>query len=99
LQLKRSDRNKRKAVTHIRGLELFGLDLKKVAKKLAGKYACGASVVKDVNGKELVDVQGDFVDDLLEYLPKEFPEVLHTQLVKVVANILSCRLMPSKLTC
>jgi density-regulated protein DRP1 len=62
-------------VTHIRNLELFGLDLKKVAKRLAGKYACGASVVKDNNGKELVDVQGDFVDDLLDFLPKEYPEV------------------------
>lgn len=75
MQIKRTDRNKRKAVTHIRGLELFGLDLRRVAKRLAGKYACGASVVKDNAGQELVDVQGDFVDDLLDFLPKEYPEV------------------------
>ena len=62
-------------MTHIRGFELFGLDLKKVAKKLAGKYACGSSVVKDNNGFDEIDVQGDFVDDLVIYIPKEFPEV------------------------
>lgn len=62
-------------MTHIRGFELFGLDLKKVAKRLAGKYACGCSVVKDNNGKEEIDLQGDFIDDLLEFIPKEFPEV------------------------
>ena len=73
--LKLTTRNRRKAVTHVRGFELFGLDLKKVAKKFAGKYACGSSVVKDINGYEEIDIQGDFVDDLLDYIPKEFPEV------------------------
>lgn len=62
-------------MTHVRGFELFGLDLKKVAKKFAGKYACGSSVVKDNNGYEEIDIQGDFIDDLIDYIPKEFPEV------------------------
>jgi density-regulated protein DRP1 len=54
------------------------LDLKKVAKKFAGKYACGSSVVKEDNtGIEEIDIQGDFVDDLITYIPKEFPEVNH----------------------
>lgn len=46
-----------------------------MAKKFAGKYACGSSVVKDNNGYEEIDIQGDFVDDLLDFIPKEFPEV------------------------
>ena len=74
--MKRTTRNRKKAVTHVRGFELFGLDLKKVAKKFAGKYACGSSVVKDNAGYEEIDIQGDFVDDLLDYIPKEFPEVI-----------------------
>ena len=78
--LKRTSRNKRKAVTHVRGLELFGLDLKKVAKKFAGKYACGSSVVKDNNGYDEIDIQGDFVDDLMDYIPKEFPEIKRSQI-------------------
>jgi len=53
------------------------LDLKKVAKKFAGKYACGSSVVKDNTGYEEIDIQGDFVDDLIDYIPKEFPEVIY----------------------
>lgn len=73
--MKLTSRNRRKAVTHVRGFELFGHDLKKVAKKFAGKYACGSSVVKDNTGYEEIDIQGDFVDDLMDYIPKEFPEV------------------------
>lgn len=48
-----------------------------MAKKFAGKYACGSSVVKDNTGYEEIDIQGDFVDDLIDYIPKEFPEVIY----------------------
>jgi translation initiation factor 1 (eIF-1/SUI1) len=50
--------------------------LKKVAKLLSGKYACGCSVVKNPNGFEEIDLQGDFIDDLLVFIPQEFPEVI-----------------------
>ncbi|KAK5008364.1 hypothetical protein LTR28_004081, partial [Elasticomyces elasticus] len=44
--IKRVERNKRKYVTCITGLEAHGLDLKKVAKDLGKKFACGSSVTK-----------------------------------------------------
>lgn len=74
------ERNKRKSVTHIRGLELFGLDLKKVAKTCANKYACGCSVVRNPAGYDEVVIQGDFVDDLLDFIPEEFREVPESQI-------------------
>lgn len=50
-------RNKRKCVTTVRGLDLFGIKLGDAAKKFGKKFACGASVVKDASGKEEIDVQ------------------------------------------
>lgn len=70
-----TERNRRKAITYIKGLEVFGLELKKVAKRLAGKYACGCSVAKMPAGHEEVTLQGDFIDDLVDFLPKEYPVV------------------------
>lgn len=54
---------------------LIGLELKKVAKRLAGKYACGCSVVKMPAGHEEVALQGEFIDDLVDFIPTEFPEI------------------------
>lgn len=92
-----TSRNRRKAVTHVRGFELFGVDLKKAAKKFAGKYACGSSVVKDNAGYEEIDIQGDFVDDLKDYIPKEFPEVNNT-IVIIMFYTLNFRLKDHKLS-
>jgi density-regulated protein DRP1 len=69
------DRNKRKSVTHVGGLDIFGLDLKRVAKRLAGKYACGCSVVSSPAGLDEIVIQGDIAYDLVDFLPAEFPEV------------------------
>lgn len=44
--LKRVERTKRKHVIVVSGLEAFGLDLKKVARELGKKFACGSSVTK-----------------------------------------------------
>jgi len=44
--IKRIERNKRKFVTSVRGLEAFGVDLKKAAKLFAQKFATGGSVTK-----------------------------------------------------
>lgn len=46
VQIKRVERNKRKFVTAITGLEAHGLDLKKVSKELGKRFATGASVTK-----------------------------------------------------
>lgn len=75
--IKRVERNKRKFVTVVSGLEAHGLDLKKIAKDLGKKFATGSSVTKSPTGAEEITVQGDVSDDLFEWLletHKEIPE-------------------------
>jgi density-regulated protein DRP1 len=69
--IKRIERNKRKHVTSIHGLEAFGIDLKKVAKQFASKFATGASVTKNPQGIEEIVVQGDVSDEILEMIEEE----------------------------
>ena len=57
--IKRVERNKRKYVTAVQGLEAFGYDLKKVAKDFGKKFATGSSVTKIPGGGEEIPVQGD----------------------------------------
>ncbi|KAH7917153.1 density-regulated protein DRP1 [Leucogyrophana mollusca] len=66
--IKRIERNKRKHVTAILGLEAFDIDLKKAAKFLAQKFATGASVTRNAQGAEEVVVQGDVADEVLELI-------------------------------
>jgi density-regulated protein DRP1 len=73
--LKRVERTKRKHVIVVTGLEAFGLDLKKVARDLGKKFACGSSVTKNPAGGEEIVVQGDLSDDILEYIEEKYPEV------------------------
>ncbi|TRM67384.1 translation initiation factor SUI1 [Schizophyllum amplum] len=69
--IKRIERNKRKHITSIYGLEAFGIDLKKVAKQLASKFATGASVTKNPQGLDEIVVQGDVSDEILEMIEDE----------------------------
>lgn len=66
--IKRVERNKRKYVTEIQGLEAFGLELKKVAKEFGKKFATGSSVTKTASGGEEITVQGDVAEDVAEWL-------------------------------
>jgi density-regulated protein len=66
--IKRVERNKRKYVTAVSGLEAFGLDLKKVAKDFGKKFATGSSVTKLASGGEEIVVQGDVSDEIEEFL-------------------------------
>lgn len=68
VQIKRVERNKRKYVTAVSGLEAHGLDLKKVAKEWGKKFATGSSVTKTPSGAEEVVVQGDNSDEILEWV-------------------------------
>ncbi|KAJ9296393.1 hypothetical protein DTO271G3_5091 [Paecilomyces variotii] len=78
IQIKRVERNKRKFVTVVAGLEAHGLDNKKIAKELGKKFATGSSVTKSPAGAEEITVQGDVSDDLYDWLlevhGKEVPE-------------------------
>ncbi|KAF9069253.1 translation initiation factor SUI1 [Rhodocollybia butyracea] len=71
ITIKRIERNKRKHVTAIHGLEAFGIDLKKAAKQFASKFATGASVTKNPQGQEEIVVQGDVSDEVLEMIEGE----------------------------
>ena len=51
----RVSRGKKKSVTHIIGLLTYEIDLKKTAKLLEGKFACGTS--NNENADEIV-IQG-----------------------------------------
>ncbi|KAI0089295.1 density-regulated protein DRP1 [Irpex rosettiformis] len=66
--IKRIERNKRKHVTSVHGLEAFGVDLKKAAKQFAQKFATGASVTKNLQGQEEIIVQGDVSGEIVELI-------------------------------
>ncbi|KIM78290.1 hypothetical protein PILCRDRAFT_824503 [Piloderma croceum F 1598] len=66
--IKRIERNKRKYITAIHGLEAFDIDLKKAAKQFATKFATGSSVTKNAQGLDEIVVQGDVSDEVLEMI-------------------------------
>ncbi|KAK7924580.1 Translation machinery-associated protein 22 [Apiospora marii] len=70
--IKRVERNKRKYVTAVSGLEAFGLELKKVAKEFGKKFATGSSVTKLPSGGEEIVVQGDVSDEIEEFLLEKY---------------------------
>lgn len=72
--IKRIERNKRKHIISISGLEVFNIDMKKLAKTFASKFATGASVTKNAEKKEEILVQGDVSDDAKAYIEKLLEE-------------------------
>ncbi|SGZ49912.1 CIC11C00000002319 [Sungouiella intermedia] len=72
--IKRIERNKRKHIISISGLEVFNIDMKKLAKTFALKFATGASVTKNAEKKEEILVQGDVSDDAKAYIEKLLEE-------------------------
>ncbi|KAJ5489558.1 Translation machinery-associated protein 22 [Penicillium diatomitis] len=72
IQIKRVERNKRKYVTVIIGLEIFGLENKKLAKELGKKMATGSSVTRSPAGTEEITVQGDVSEDVKEWLLENY---------------------------
>ncbi|RYO91648.1 hypothetical protein DL766_004216 [Monosporascus sp. MC13-8B] len=73
--IRRVERNKRKYVTAVSGLEAFNLDLKKVAKEFGKKFATGSSVTKVPSGGEEIVVQGDVSDEIEEFLLEKYKEI------------------------
>jgi len=73
VHISRVQRNKRKYVTVVSGLEKFGIKLPEAAKIFAKRFSCGASVVKSPGGTEdEIDVQGDIVDELTELIEEKW---------------------------
>ncbi|GAA6000561.1 hypothetical protein JCM10207_004551 [Rhodosporidiobolus poonsookiae] len=66
--IKRSERNKKKFVTSVQGLQYFGIDQKKAAKLFANKFGAGATVSKTPQGDEEILIQGDVLMEVEEML-------------------------------
>eukprot|EP01102_Stenamoeba_stenopodia_P014126 TRINITY_DN4661_c0_g1_i1.p1 TRINITY_DN4661_c0_g1~~TRINITY_DN4661_c0_g1_i1.p1 ORF type:complete len:202 (-),score=64.91 TRINITY_DN4661_c0_g1_i1:80-685(-) len=73
--ISKNQRNKRKFVTVVAGLEGFGIKLKDAAKVMANKFACGASVTKTPTGTEEIDVQGDVMEGVVDLLLSKWPTI------------------------
>ncbi|KAF2285135.1 hypothetical protein GH714_038777 [Hevea brasiliensis] len=71
-------RNKRKCITTVKGLDLFGVKLSDASKKLGKKFATGASVVKGPTEKEQIDVQGDISYDIVDFITETWPDVKYS---------------------
>lgn len=81
--IKRIERTKRKCVTTIYGLDIFGVDLKKAAKMFANRFACGSSVAKNNQNQDEIVVQGDFSDDILKLILTNWPNVPEENIDKI----------------
>jgi density-regulated protein len=68
----RATRQRKKAITSVEGLELFGIKLADAAKVFGKKYACGASVVTNPSLKEQIDIQGDVQDLVPELILEKY---------------------------
>lgn len=76
ITIKRVERNKRKHVTEISGLEAFNIDIKKLAKELGKKFATGSSAGKMPGGVgEVITVQGDLSDEVGEWITEKYEQV------------------------
>ena len=73
--IKRSERNKRKCVTCILGLEHYSVDLKKAAKLFANKFATGSSVSKNNQGLDEIVVQGDLQSEIFDLIRETWKNI------------------------
>ncbi len=68
----RLSRNRRKMITNVVGLEKFDVNLKDASKMFGKKFACGCSVTKGATGKDELDLQGDYSEQLGELIVSKF---------------------------
>ncbi|KAF7193127.1 Translation machinery-associated protein 22 [Pseudocercospora fuligena] len=86
IYIKRVERNKRKYVTEVSGLEQFGLDLKKIAKEFGKKFATGSSVTKTAAGGEEITVQGDVSDDVFDWLVEHYEDKIPEENIELIED-------------
>ncbi|PGH13161.1 translation machinery-associated protein 22 [Helicocarpus griseus UAMH5409] len=95
IQIRRVERNKRKFVTVVSGLEAHGLENKKIAKELGKKFATGSSVTKAVSGVastaqggsgEEITVQGDVSEEILDWLVEKYGGTVPEDNVELVED-------------
>ena len=68
----RATRQRKKAITSVEGLDLFGVKLADAAKAFGKKYACGSSVITNPSQKEQVDIQGDVQEQVPELILEKY---------------------------
>lgn len=71
IHISKTQRQKRKFITVVRGLDTYGLKLKDCAKAMAKKFACAASVGKS-DGESEISIQGDVSDSLPQFIVDQF---------------------------
>lgn len=65
-------RQRKKAITSVEGLDLFGVKLSDAAKVFGKKFACGSSAVTNPSLREQIDIQGDVQESLPELILKNY---------------------------
>ena len=86
VQIKRVERNKRKFVTVITGLEVHGLENKKVAKELGKKFATGSSMTRAPGGAEEITVQGDLSEDIEDWLVDTYADQVPSSNIELIED-------------
>ena len=81
--IERSVRNKRKCITSVTGLDVFGIKLAEAAKLMGKKFASGCSVVKHPTGVSMIETQGDNQYEIAELIMKKYKD----KDIKVVKSI------------
>merc|ERR1711934_1284035 len=67
-------RNKRKCITSVTGLDVFGIKLAEAAKLMGKKFASGCSVVKHPTGVSMIETQGDNQYEIAELIMKKYKD-------------------------
>lgn len=67
-----TQRNKRKSITTVAGLDLFDVPLPEVSKLFSKRFACGSTVTKNASQKDVVEVQGDVPAEIAEILVQKY---------------------------
>jgi density-regulated protein len=65
-------RQRKKAITSVEGLDLFGVKLADAAKVFGKTYACGSSVVNNPSQKDQIDIQGDVQEVIPDLILKQY---------------------------
>ena len=65
-------RNRKKMITNVVGLERFDVDLKEASKAFGKKFACGCSVTKGATGRDELDLQGDYSEQLAALICEKY---------------------------
>lgn len=70
----------KKKVTTVTGLDLFTVNLTDASREFKKIFSCGAGVVEEVGVLPLIEIQGDVVQQLVELLPKKYPQITVEQI-------------------